>query len=317
MAPNSIPNLSSRLMKPMFLFSSFAIALFSTAHAQQNSLSQANEVRAENCMVKIINNVNVPAEVEGKLMELRFEEGATVAKGDVLAIIDDTQAKLGVELKKAEEKEALLNATNEVNLTDAINNEKLASAEAEAFKELRREGAIPFWELEKKRLEATRAKLRIDLAEQQMQIAKVQFKAKETEREMAEYELQKRKVTAPFDGFIETRIAQPGGWVQAGTPVATLIQLDRLRIEGDIDIRRYPEIVRRGTPVKVLIFPEINRANEFNRDRAIEVEGTVDFVSSEIDLSSGYRIWVEIPNQQQNGEWQIKPGMRGEIVISH
>ncbi|TWU44841.1 Multidrug resistance protein MdtA precursor [Novipirellula aureliae] len=302
-------------MKYLFLLSSFVIVLTTTTQAQQNTPSQANEVRAENCMVKIINNVNVPAEVEGKLMELRFEEGATVAKGDILAIIDDTQAKLGVELKMAEEKEALLNATNEVNLTDAINNEKLASAEAEAYKELRREGAIPFWELEKKRLEATRAKLRIDLAEQQMQIAKVQFKAKETERQMAEYELQKRKVTAPFDGFIETRIAQPGGWVQAGTPIATLVQLDRLRIEGDIDIRRYPEIVRRGTPVTVLIFPEINRTNELNRERAIKVEGKIDFVSSEIDLNSGYRVWVEIPNKQLNGEWQIKRGMRGEIVV--
>ncbi len=115
-------------------------------------------------MVQYNNKVNVPAKAEGTLMELRFEEGDTVNKGDVIAIIDDTAAALALELKKAEEKEAMLNAANEVNLKDAINSEELATAEAKAYEELRRQGAIPFWEMEKKRLEAERARLRIDLA---------------------------------------------------------------------------------------------------------------------------------------------------------
>lgn len=76
-------------------------------------------------------------------MELRFEEGDTVDEGVILAVIDDTAAALALELKKAEEKEAILNAANEVNLEDAKNSEELASAEAEAYKELRREGTSP------------------------------------------------------------------------------------------------------------------------------------------------------------------------------
>ena len=120
----------------------------------RRSDDRASEIQAENCMVQYINKVNVAAKAEGTLMELRFEEGDTVTKGDVMAVIDDTAAALALELKKAEEKEAMLNAANEVNLEDAKNSEELASAEAEAYKELRRQGAIPYWEMEKKRLEA-------------------------------------------------------------------------------------------------------------------------------------------------------------------
>ena len=288
------------------------VALSTTIAAAQESGgsdSSSREIRAENCMVKFINLVNIPAEVEGKLTELMFEEGATIEKDEVIAIIDDTQARLALDLKKAEEKEALLNATNDVNLRDAENSEELASAEAEAFKELRREGAIPYWELEKKRLEATRAKLRIDLAKQQMQIAKVQFKAKQSEVAMAEYEIKKRQIKAPFSGYIEARIAQLGEWVQPGSPIAKLVQLDKLRVEGDIDALRYPGQVVRGTPVQVLVYREANSEN------AVSLAGKVDFVSSEIDLNNRKHIWVEIQNKQSGEDWLIKPGMRAEIIV--
>ncbi|WP_231615498.1 efflux RND transporter periplasmic adaptor subunit [Novipirellula artificiosorum] len=266
------------------------------------------EIRAENCIVIVINTVNVPAEVDGKLMELKFKEGATVAAGDLMAVIDDSQARLAVELKKAEEKEAEIKALNDVQMRDARNSEKLASAELKAFENLRAEGAIPYWELEKKRLEANRGKLKIELSQQDMDIAKVQYLVKKTEREMAEAELKKRQITAPFGGFIETRIAQLGSWVQAGTPIATLVQLDKLRVQGVINGLRYPE-VRRGMPVEVFV------SAETDTKKALSFQGTIDFVSSEMDLRHQYRVWVEIENQQQGEDWIVKPGMRAEIIV--
>ncbi len=270
--------------------------------------SPGEEIHAENCMVQYINKVNVAAKAEGTLMELRFEEGDTVTQGDVLAVIDDTASALALELKMAEEKEAILNAANEVNLEDAKNAEELASAEAEAYKELRREGAIPYWEMEKKRLEAKRAELRIDLAEMQKKIAEVQMIAKRSERKIAEFELTRRKANAPATGFIEARIAQLGEWVQPGTPIATLIQMDRLRVEGDIDALTHKNQVMQGTPVQVTIHSE--SAND------ITINGKLGYVSMEIDLNNRHRVWVEIENYKNDrNDWAIKPGMKAEIVI--
>jgi multidrug resistance efflux pump len=250
------------------------------------------------------------------LTELKFEEGDTVEMGHLLAVIDDTAARLAVELKLAEEKEAIINAANDVNLEDARNAEELATAEAEAFKDLRKEGAIPYWEMEKKRLEAKRAQLRIDLAVMQKKIAEVQMIAKRSERQLAEFDLTQRRITTPSTGFIEARIAQLGEWVQPGAPIATLIQMDRLRVEGDIDALSYRSMVRQGTPVKVVI------ENDVDPDKTIKIDGTLGYVSMEIDLNDRHRVWVEIQNEPIKDDatgkvidWLIKPGMRASIKI--
>jgi len=270
----------------------------------------ATQLNVENCVVQYINKIEVPARAEGTLTDLRIEEGQTVSQDQVLAVIDDTAAKINVELKKAEEEEALLNSKNEVNLNDAKNSEELARAEAEAYEELRRERAIPYWELEKKKLEAERALLRIDLAVMQKEIAVVQARAKGNELGLAKYELERRQIVAPWDGFIETRRAQLGEWVQPGTPVLTLIQMNKLRVEGDIDALASRKIVK-GAKVQVRIFDKNSSSSSTEKP----IEGKLGYVSMEIDLNNRHRVWVEIENVKDGEVWRYKPGMKAEIVI--
>ena len=278
-------------------------SLTSLVQAQQRG---ERDIRAVNCSVRYINKTDIPAKADGTLTELMFEEGDTVTKDQVLATIDATAAKLAVELKRAEEKEAVLNALNDINLRDALNNEKVANAEYKSYQELRKEGAIPFWEMEKKRLEAERQRLRIELAKMEQKIATVKRIAKQSELEMAEFELTKRDVTSPVTGFIEKRIAQIGQWVQAGTPIATLIQMDRLRVEGDIDALRYPGVVEKGAKVLVTVY---------QGDRSATVEGNIGYVSMEVDVRDKNNIWVEIENEKFGNDWKFKPGMKAEITI--
>ena len=229
---------ASPLGLPIPSLSGTALPEADSAQGPTHSSTPAGDgpvLRSENCLVKTIQNVRVPAGAEGRVTELLVSEGVNVQPGDILAKVDDTQAQLTLKLREAEEREAEINALNDVNFRDAKNSEKSATAEAEAYKELRREGAVPYWEMEKKILEADRATLRIELAQLQQDIAKVQYVAKRSERQLAEHELTRRSVVAPFAGYVETRISQLGEWVQAGTPILQLVQLDKLRVEGDID----------------------------------------------------------------------------------
>jgi multidrug efflux pump subunit AcrA (membrane-fusion protein) len=292
-----------------------AVIMLAGSSLAQNAVAPqsaaAEEIHAENCMVGYIRKVNVPAEAQGKIIDMKVEEGMTVKAGDLMAQLDDTQAKLNLDLKKAEEEEAILNATNEVNLKDATNAEQLASEEYLAYKELRKAGATPYWEVEKKRLESERAKLRIDLAKMNMEIAKSQYFAKRSETRIVEDEITRRQVKAPFDGFIETRIAQPGEWVQPGSPIAMVVQMDELRVEGDVDALRYSQQVTMGTPAKVLIHNRLS-----GEGKPIEIDTKIGYVSTEIDLNNRYRVWVTVPNTRVGeADWQIKPGMRAEIII--
>ncbi|MEM6779506.1 MAG: HlyD family efflux transporter periplasmic adaptor subunit [Planctomycetota bacterium] len=292
---------------PIIIATWLATTVFASlaAHAQSTG-----PIVAENCAVKYIRSVNIPAEVEGKLLELPIEEGTTVEAGAVIAVIDDTAATLALELKLAEEKEAMLNADNDVNLKDAINSEELAITEAKSFEQLYNKGATPYYEWKKKDLEAERATLRIDLAKTQKQVAEAQYIAKRSERKIAEFELRRRNITALFGGYIETRLVQLGEWVQPGSPIATLVQLDRVRVEGDVNVLDAGNRIHAGSPVTVRVFTTSN-SNE-----AIEVRGEVGFVSGEVDLRQRSRLWVDIENQRnQFGGWIIKPGMHAELIF--
>ena len=304
-------------MRPQLFIPSLAPLLATAALAQGTASpspssppSPGEEIRIEGGLVKYINQVNVPAQVEGKLLEMNVEEGMSVSQDDVLAVIDDTQAQLALQLRRAEEEEARLKAENDVNLRDARNAEKLAEAEADSYRDLYKKNAVPLYDMRKKQLEAVRATLRIELAENEMQIAQARYDAKRNEREMSQFEVERRSITAPFDGYIEARIAQLGEWVQPGTPIVTLVQLDRLRVEGVVNALRYGRQVTPGTPVRVRVM------SETNADNAITVPGKIGFVSSEIDLNNRYRVWVDIENRRVGNDWAIKPGMKAEIIIN-
>lgn len=266
-------------------------------------------IRAENCLVAYFRKVEIPAEALGRLKSIKIDEGDRTKAGDLIAEIDDTQSKLQVDAAKTKEEEKILEAANDVNLKDSVAAEKIAGAEANAYKELYEKKAIPYWEMQKKVLEAARAKLRILLAEMQMKIAKAQYFGSRAELRIAEDEVQRRKIVAPFDGFIESRLAELGQWVQPGSPIALLVKMDELKVEGDVDAYRYSGEFMKGTPVQVLIYHR-------GREKAPHViESKITFVSSEIDLNNRSRIGVKIPNVAIGEDWLIKPGMKAEIII--
>ncbi|WP_162006613.1 efflux RND transporter periplasmic adaptor subunit [Roseimaritima sediminicola] len=271
----------------------------------------AQPLMAESCLVKWIHSARIPAQVEGVLTELKVEEGQDVEAGQLIAVIDDEQAKLMLALREAEEMEALLTAENDVNLRDAVASEASARAEYKSYEELLKTGSIPFWEAEKKRLDADRQKLRIELAELESKQAKTTLIAKKRGRELAELEVEKRQVKAPFAGYIETRVAQQGEWVQPGSPLLEVVKMDQLRVEGDVDALKYPQAVVRGAPVKVYVKTSADSSD------AKVFDGRIGFVSTQIDLANRRRIWVDIENVRQGEDWLIKPGMEATIVFQN
>jgi len=268
------------------------------------------ELRSANGQVRFVRNIKIPAEVDGPLTLLNIREGATVQEGELIAVIDDTAASLAVNLKEAEKKEAKLNAKNDVNRRFAVSSKELAESEAAALAELYRKNAVSFFEKEKKELEAKRAGLQIELADLEMEGNLIKYLARGVELDMAMHELDRRQIKAPFSGYIEERIAQQGEWMQAGSPIATLVQMDKLKVEADLPALGTSDRVFAGAPCEVLVF---NRGTSFE---PIRIQAKLMFVSAEINSIDSYRVWTEIDNQKQDGRWLIKPGMAADIVLT-
>lgn len=277
-------------------------AVVDKANAQGLSNTTAGAIEVNKPLVILINEVPVPAQADGVLAEIPVEEGIIVEAGQTIAKMDDREARVTLELKQAEEIEAQLNALNDVNKRYAINAEELSREKSQAFKELLRKNAIAKWEARTAELEALRDNLQIELADLNQRIAEAQYKAKVSERQLAQLAVDKRLIIAPFAGFVEQRIAQPGEWLQAGAPIVKLVRMDTLRVQGFVEDARNTTRIATGMPVIV----------EFTlEDKSIErVPGKLGFVSNDIGLGGERRVWMDFENQRVGNDWKIRPGMK-------
>lgn len=283
-------------------------------YAQPDASSPGDgQLRSSSGIVRFVKKIQIPAVVEGKLTQVKVREGSAVSEGDLIAVIDDVQAKLGVRLKDAAQLEAKLNAKNDVNRRFAESSKRLADAIAKSYVELVRKNVVSFFEKEQKELEAEKAGLQIEMADQEHEAALIKFLSSKIELEMAQYEVDRRQIKAPFSGYIEERAkeeyAREGEWVQAGTPIATLVQMDTLRVEADLPALGTNDRVYAGAPCEVLIYN-----NGVNRD-PIRIDAELMFVSAEINSVDNYRVWTEVKNPKDGERWQIKPGMAADIIV--
>lgn len=116
-----------------------------------------------------------------------------------------------------------------------------------------------------------RAEIQQVVADSEAKILRLDIDAKQQTLLIRELSVARHQVVSPIDGVVVEVYKRGGEWVKPGDAVARVINLDQLHAEGYLSGNIRPE---RGR--KVLLQ---------SADR--EVQGTIDFVSSERDTVSG------------------------------
>lgn len=117
--------------------------------------------------------------------------------------------------------------------------------------------------------------------------------------EQAEKELERLKITAPFDGVLETDTAELGSLLQPGSACATLIALDPIRLVGFVPEQTIGRLAV-GNPAGARLID------------GQELRGTVSFLARSADPATRtFRVEVTVPNP----DWTIRDGLTAEIVI--
>ena len=147
--------------------------------------------------------VQVTAEVEGAVSEVRFHEGDRVGTGTVLASIDPQRYRL--ELQRADANLRRAQAESARARADLARRETLAEEKLVAAEELQRA------QTDTDRLDADAASNRAAL-------------------EIARQNQRRSEVRAPRAGVINTRTVETGKFVRAGDVLATLVDTSRLRL---------------------------------------------------------------------------------------
>ncbi len=189
----------------------------------------------------------VSAKITGKVREVRIEEGQRVEAGEILATLDDSEARVEVELRRAqvasaqaqqvEAEASSANAAREYQRQQDLEKLKLTSASA----------------LDAARTQAEASRARASSQKSAVRVAQESLNA-------AQVQLDNTVVRAPFAGVVTVKAAQPGEMispVSAGggsirTGIGTIVDMDSLEIQVDVS-EAYINRVQPGQRVEAVL----------------------------------------------------------------
>jgi RND family efflux transporter MFP subunit len=204
--------------------------------------------------------VQVVAEVAARLLRVEHEEGALVGKGEVLAVLDDTDYRLANDRARAA-------------LAVAEANRAHAEAEKERADNLLKTGGI-----------TDRDHLSAQVA---LQVAEASLAQARAETAIAGQQLARTRLRAPFAGRVAKRTPDPGAMLAAGTPVFTMVDDSVLEFEAQVASRDLAK-VKPGVPVELWVDA---LPHERIAGRVARVQPLVD------ERSRSFRAVVQVPGR--------------------
>jgi multidrug efflux system membrane fusion protein len=136
------------------------------------------------------------------------------------------------------------------------------------------------------------AKLQLDNAVSALAAAKSQL-------EVAQAELERNRIVAPFTGVVDKVSVELGSSVMQGGEVATLLALDPVLVKGEVSERDLSHIKIGDQAEAMLVNGE-------------SVKGTVRYISRDATAATRtFRVEVDIPNKDE----RIPAGMTAEITL--
>lgn len=157
------------------------------------------------------------AKTSGQIVEVRADAGDPIREGQLLARIDDAEAREGVEQARASLRMA------EATLVQRQAALRMAEAEAVRAAALADREVLPVQELERVEAERDSARAQLELAQAQVEQARANLGS-------AEVELRNTRIEAPFDGLVGRRFLDRGAFATTNRPVFSVVDLDSVRL---------------------------------------------------------------------------------------
>jgi RND family efflux transporter MFP subunit len=211
--------------------------------------------------------VRVSSEVDGIVSEVDAELGQEVRAGQILIQLDTRELQLAVEraesaLRQTEAQLGIDSARPTVvppeeevaAVRTAIANREDARAKLKQTQELAGKGLAP-----RSDLDTNETRLKVAEAAVQSALENVRSLRASLQDRRASYELARKKVAdasvrAPATGAISERLVQKGEFIRANTQVATIVQLNPLKLQTAVQ-EKYANVIRRNLAVQFRVEP--------------------------------------------------------------
>jgi len=286
-----------RNVKNLFWLSLLSIGFSSLVHAE--------EIEVSATLLKIIETVEIPAQQSGVLRSMSVQEGDIVDRAQVIAKIDDDEKSLEVDKAQVEFQIADRKAINDVDIRFSRKSLEVAKAELDRSEEALTIAAksVSQTEMDRLRLIVEKNTLEIEQAQEELEIARLTARLRETELDLVRTQLSKYEIKSPIEGMVVAVFRRAGEWIETSDALVKVVRIYRLRAEGFI---RNEDALLDLLGSQAIVTVEIP-----NRDSII-ANGTVVFVDPEVDPVNGQvRVWVDLANDQL----RLRPGLRAQMMI--
>jgi RND family efflux transporter MFP subunit len=258
--------------------------------------------------------VRVSSEVDGTVSSVDADLGQEVREGDILIQLDTRELQLAVERAESSLRqiEAQLGIDSSrpgimppdeqiASVRTAIANREDARVKLAQTQELVNKGLAA-----RADLDTNDTRLKVAEAAVQTALENVRSLKASLQDRRASYELSKKKVAdasirAPSSGTISERLVQKGEFIRANTQVATIVQLNPLKLQTAVQ-EKFANVIRRNLMVQFRVEP-------FPDD---VFEGRVSNISPSVNLQTR-SFPVEILVSNAGGK--LKPGFFAKGTI--
>jgi multidrug efflux pump subunit AcrA (membrane-fusion protein) len=263
-------------------------------------------LRVPTAKLVCVHNVKIAAQSDGLILNLFADKGKVVKKGDPLLKIDNRVAEAELEVASKELEAALKQAAQTAEVEYAKKASLVADEEYKAENELLGKGSSTFSQAMRKKLEAERSRLGIDVAVVKHENEGLAADVAQAKLDAARVRLDLYDVTAPYDGVIVERLRDEGEYIRSGEPILRLTHMNEIEVEANVSVLGISPWQLENAPIKVIV--------PMNSQQSLERESTITFVSTEI-TQNYVRISAKIPNERIGESWLLRDGMTATVEI--
>ena len=253
MARNTVSGLAQGTLRTV-MYAGGALVLVVAAAASGAELAttvvelrEVDRTYAAEGVIEAVRQSSVAAQVSGRIVELRVDAGQAVAKGQVLARIDEREAAQAVAAGEAQSARAeadLANARVNFERTRRLVEQKFVSQAA------------------------------LDKAQADFKSAQAQSEAARAGALQAGAAKSHTVITAPFAGIVSARLVQTGEMAVPGREIVTVYDPKDLRVVASIPQARLAEVRAQGSGVAASV--EMSGSSQWVKAKAVTVLPAAD-----------------------------------------
>ena len=264
----------------------------------------SGSIAIEGAILKTVEVTSVASQVQGLLSGVSVREGDRVKVQSPLAAIQSTTTELQLQRAKVALEVAQKNFENNIDIELARKSFAVAENEYQRAIEANKrvEDVYPPMEVDRLKLVRDRSNLEIDRTLHAKEISQLELNKIQIEHRQLEDVLDKHQIRAPVSGMVVAVEKRVGEWVEPGTVVLRLVEIDRLRIEGFMQAEQAdPKWLDTQAHVELQV-----------SGKTVQTTAKLVFISPEVNpINSKVRVYLDVDNR----DGRFRPGLVPKVWI--